>query len=229
MVEPNKYGITQRTEENKTKISTPVVEGILRYRKLLIILAHIVSFAVSLLLSFLITKNMRLSRAWVFYQYPAMLLLSLPIKLVIFALFRQYKCWWRYVGISDLMGITKASLASTAVIVVLWFGILQGDTLRRIQTFQSLTEVGQGVIMLDLFTTIMLLGGLRMMIRMYHEEFLAEMGTTMKRFLIIGAADAGEALLREITRMKVEQYDVVGFVDDDPAKKGMNIHGVSVL
>ena len=83
--------------------------------------------------------------------------------------------------------------------------------------------------MLDLFTTIMILSGLRMIVRLYYEEFNAEVSTGMKHFLIIGAGDAGEALLREIMRMKVEQYDVVGFIDDDPAKQGMSIHGVSVV
>jgi len=64
---------------------------------------------------------------------------------------------------------------------------------------------------------------------MYHEEFLAETSPGLKRFLIVGAGDAGEALLREIMRMRFEQYDVVGFIDDDLAKQGFNIHGISVL
>ena len=93
----------------------------------------------------------------------------------------------------------------------------------------SLTAVSQGVLMLDLFTTVMVLAGLRMLVRMYHEEFLAETSAGLKRFLIVGAGDAGEALLREIMRMRVEQYDVVGFIDDDRKKIGRSIHGVPVL
>jgi FlaA1/EpsC-like NDP-sugar epimerase len=45
----------------------------------------------------------------------------------------------------------------------------------------------------------------------------------------VGAGNAGEALLREIHRMPVAQYEVVGFIDDDPIKKGINIHGIPVL
>jgi len=73
------------------------------------------------------------------------------------------------------------------------------------------------------------LGGLRMGIRLYYEEFRAVESVRLKRFLIIGAGNAGEALLREIHRMPVTQYEVIGFVDDELAKRGINIHGIPIL
>lgn len=228
MPDPEKTVPNAPDEKTSIKASSSVAEGVIRFRRLLIVLAHIAAFAVSLLLAFLLTKNMRLAKEWLVYQYLPMLLIVLPVKLVVFGLLKQYRGWWRYVGISDLMSIAKASLLSTLLIVVLWVGFASIDTLRR--GFDRLADVSQGTIMLDLFTTIMLLGGLRMVIRMYNEEFLSEsIAGGIKRFLIVGAGDAGEALLREIMRMKVEQYEVVGFVDDDPAKLGMSIHGITVL
>ena len=50
-----------------------------------------------------------------------------------------------------------------------------------------------------------------------------------ERLLIIGAEDAGEKMLREIRDNSRLNYEVVGFLDDDPKKKGMGIHGVQVL
>jgi len=47
--------------------------------------------------------------------------------------------------------------------------------------------------------------------------------------LIIGAGDCGEKILREIRDNARIQYNVVGFLDDKPAKIGMKIHGVPVL
>ena len=222
---------TQSPEKNMAEIPNSAMEGILRFRRPLIVLVHILAFATSLMLSFLLITNMQLRRQWLFYQYPILLMCMLPIKLLIFGLFKQYRGWWRYVGISDLIQIVRASLVSTLIIVALWYTMLQVDAVRRSlpQSLASLTGMSQGVLMLDLFTTIMILGGLRMLVRMYHEEFLAEMSGGLKRFLIVGAGDAGEGLLREIMRMKVEQYDVVGFIDDDVAKQGISIHGISVL
>jgi FlaA1/EpsC-like NDP-sugar epimerase len=94
---------------------------------------------------------------------------------------------------------------------------------------RELTTISQAIFILDMFATIVLLGGLRMAVRLYHEEFLTEASGKLKRFLIVGAGNAGEALLRELHRMPVGQYDMIGFIDDDPAKQGMNIHGIPVL
>jgi FlaA1/EpsC-like NDP-sugar epimerase len=99
---------------------TPIPALLLRYRKLLIILAHIVVFAASPFLSFLLIHNMQIRRSWL-QIYPPLLLFVLIIKLPVFALFKQYRGWWRYVGISDLTGIMRASLVSTFIIVALWF------------------------------------------------------------------------------------------------------------
>ena len=302
MPESGTYGRRRRSQAPEVESTSLVVKGLLRYRRSVIILVHVAAFAASLVFAFLLAFDMRLSRAWAMYQYPLLLLVALPVKLVIFGQFRQYKGWWRYVGISDLLGIAKASIACAIVIMFLWYsygwfgkafvsdgaieniqtemaqtrtaiqGAISPDertyfsrrfhNLRGLHNLLEVTRIGQmkeqfeklspeseqyrqleirlteltnlqksleGVIMLDLLTTIMLLSGLRILVRLYHEEFFAETKGPARRFLIIGAGNAGEALLRELVRRKDVQYDVVGFVDDDSAKQGMSIHGITVL
>lgn len=216
-----------KNNEDLAAISPPLPIR-LKLRRPLIILTHIFVFAIALMLSFLMASNMQFKSSWLVEQYPILLALFIIIKLPVFGLSKQYRGWWRYVGISDLIGIAAASLISTFIIVVLWFAMLQ-TPLRHYPGIEKLTEVGQGIFMLDMFFTLLLLSGLRMMIRLYYEEFRTIEGGRLKRFLIIGAGNAGEALLREIHRMPVAQYDVVGFVDDDPLKHGINIHGIPVL
>jgi FlaA1/EpsC-like NDP-sugar epimerase len=50
-----------------------------------------------------------------------------------------------------------------------------------------------------------------------------------KGVIIIGAGDVGEKICREIREDASLKYHVDGFLDDDPAKIGRKIHGISVL
>ncbi len=199
----------------------------LRWRRPLIVVAHVVVFAGALMLAFLLTSDMQFRRRWLVEQYPLLLAFFLPIKLAVFGLFKQYRGWWRYVGISDLFGILRASLVSAMLALAVWFAFLNIPDARR--HVSNLEDFSQAVFMLDMFATILLLAGLRMVVRLYHEEFRTEEAGRLKRLLIVGAGNAGEALLREIHRMAVAEYEVIGFIDDDPAKRGTLIHGLPVL
>jgi len=203
--------------------------ALLRFRKPLIVLAHLFAFAASLLLSFLLTNNMEFRRTWLVEQYPPMLVFFLAVKLPVFALFRLYRGWWRYVGISDLISILRASLVSTLVIVVLWFLVIVRGAGPIHWSFTGMANISQGIFMADMFATVLILAGLRMIIRLYYEEFRTVEAGRLKRFLIVGAGNTGEALLRDIHRMPVAEYEVIGFIDDDPSKQDISIHGIPVL
>jgi FlaA1/EpsC-like NDP-sugar epimerase len=231
MPQPNTIAAARLASDSPASIATPT--GLLRYRKPLTVVAHITVFAASLLLSFLLTNNMRLTTEWLAIQYPLLLVFFLLVKLTVFGLLKQYRGWWRYVGISDLIAIARAALISAVIIVVAWYGCMQAGPIReRIgqnEYLRELTFVAQPLFIFDMFATVLLLGGLRMLIRLYHEEFRTVETGRLKRFLIIGAGNAGEALLREMHRMPVGQYHVTGFIDDDLAKQATTIHGLPIL
>ena len=211
--------------QDRSEFSTAPPAVLLRFRRPLIVIAHIVAFAASLMLSFLVVQNMQFRREWL-DVYPAVLLFFLLVKLPVFGLFKQYRGWWRYVGISDLRGILLASLVSTLIIVVTWLAVGRIDNIRA-SLPAGMERPAEGVCIADIFATVFILGALRIVVRL-HFEGTAEAGR-LKRFLIVGAGNAGESLLREIHRMSVAQYDVAGFIDDDPAKQGTQIHGMPVL
>jgi len=219
--------------QNLPEPSTHPIPMLLRFRRPLIILAHIIAFAASLMLSFLVVHKMQFrppnpNEKWL-HLYLPLLLFFLVVKLTVFGLSKQYRGWWRYVGISDLFGIFRASLISTFIIVALWFIVGRHVDFVRTNLPLGMDRPAEGVCIADMFATVLMLGGLRILIRLHYEEFRTAEAGRLKRFLIVGAGNAGEALLREIHRMPVTQYEVVGFIDDDPVKKGTNIHGIPVL
>jgi len=227
MSETNTNVQPNNKDKDLPEFSTASPTLLLRFRRPMIVLAHIVAFASSLMLSFLVVQNMQFRAEWL-ELYPALLMFFLIIKLSVFGLFKQYRGWWRYVGISDLLGIFGASLISTFIIVVLWFAIGNIPAV-RIYLPSGLERPAEGVCIADMFATVFMLGGLRIIIRLYFEEFRTAEAGRLKRFLIVGAGNAGEALLREILRMPVTQYDVVGLIDDDSVKQGTHIHGIPIL
>jgi FlaA1/EpsC-like NDP-sugar epimerase len=154
------------------------------------------------------------------------------LKLIIFLSFGLYKGMWRYTGLVDLLGVLKASAASSGIIIVMILLIYRFEGFPR------------SVFILDWILTFFFVGGVRILLRLLLAEqakgipsvrqfFGFGNGKTpsrrTKRLLIIGAGNAGEKMLREIKDNPRLNYEVVGFLDDNPKKKGMNIHGVPVL
>ena len=82
----------------------------------------------------------------------------------------------------------------------------------------------RSIAIIESLLLISFLGGIRLLWRILRETIRVKEG---RRVLIIGAGDAGEMIVREMR--KSVDYDPVGFVDSDPRKLGLTIHGVTVL
>jgi FlaA1/EpsC-like NDP-sugar epimerase len=128
---------------------------------------------------------------------------------------------WRYSGMRDLIQLVKAASISTGILVALWVFV------------PSKVVFPRTVVILDWLLSIMLVGGLRFGIRTVREVAVASAapasGVPKRRILVLGAGDAGEMLMRDITRTHARRYEPIGFLDDNTAKHGALIHGVPVL
>ena len=51
----------------------------------------------------------------------------------------------------------------------------------------------------------------------------------LKRVLVVGAGEAGNSIIKEISGSRFVNMHIVGFVDDDKSKIGKYMHGVKVL
>ena len=168
--------------------------------------------------------------------YEAFLLKAFPLvivtKLLSFYFFDLYRGMWRYTSIADLLNVIKASSVSSLFIV----SFILFST--RFYGFS------RSIFVIDWCFTIILISGFRLSVRLYFDfesngkpwETVSrilrlhrgEINPESRRLIIIGAGDCGEKIYREIHDNARLRYTVVGFLDDDPEKVGMKIHGIPV-
>jgi FlaA1/EpsC-like NDP-sugar epimerase len=144
-------------------------------------------------------------------------LIVLISKGVVFFFSRLYRSIWKYASLADGFEIFKTvSLAS----VVALFALL---TMREHQHFSRV------IFMLDWGILLSLLMASRLMWRVYREMYVLPRRQSGPKTLIVGAGEAGSQLLREIRKSREANFNVIGFIDDDPRKVGMRLNGMPVL
>jgi UDP-GlcNAc:undecaprenyl-phosphate/decaprenyl-phosphate GlcNAc-1-phosphate transferase len=139
------------------------------------------------------------------------------VKMATLLVMGVYRGIWRYTSVDDLINIAKAIIIGS---------ILSMLALLFKFRFESLSRT---VFILDAMLLLLMLAGSRMAFRLFRQLLPAAKAREGCRVLIYGAGDAGELLLRELLNNRELQYAPVGFVDDDPNKKGKVIHGLRVF
>jgi len=168
-----------------------------------------------------------------FKSFKVVLPLILIVKIISFYFFDLYRGMWRYTSIADLLNVIKAtSISSLLVISLVLFST-------------SFIGFPRSVFVIDWCLSILFISGFRLGVRLYFEHeskrkpWRAALETLFgssrrkipgsKNLVIIGAGDCGEKIYREIRDNAALRYNVVGFLDDNPAKVGMKIHGIPVV
>lgn len=127
---------------------------------------------------------------------------------------------WHKVGIRDMVALLRvAAFLGVSLLVV---KLLTGD----------LVAVPKSVLLMYPSLVLLFLSIPRLLSRYLFEEKGRKMAGQYggrQRVLIVGAGDAGAAIVREIFRHPEMNIRPVGFVDDDPAKQGVIIMGLRVL
>jgi FlaA1/EpsC-like NDP-sugar epimerase len=131
------------------------------------------------------------------------------------ALFNLLDGYWRYTGVKDIEDIIKSvALGSAGIVIVTRFVF-------------GLKTVPISIYILEAVLTTTLLSGVRLACRcQLNRTARRRKGDTGKRVLVVGAGDAGESLIRQLSR---GGYAPVGCIDDNPAKANYSVHGVPVL
>jgi FlaA1/EpsC-like NDP-sugar epimerase len=150
-------------------------------------------------------------------------------SLVVFTLFRLELKQWRYTSSRDYLGILQAVVANTAALLA--FVAITHPVTEPSHSGEVTVSVPTGVIAMYFLLTLALIGGARFVARIVYERPLRGFRARgdARRVLIVGAGEGGRLVLREVLRNPQLGLAPVGFVDDDPLKRGIRIDGVKVL
>ncbi len=140
-------------------------------------------------------------------------------KLIVFAIAGLYQKWWRYVSGRDFVFIFRAVAISSALLVIA-FAIVNpfGHRLPR------------SVEVIDFMLTLILIAGARLLVRLIIERPSKGSRVPRHEVLVVGAGKGGQMVVREMRLNPALGATAIGFVDDDPRKRGMRMNGgVKVL
>jgi FlaA1/EpsC-like NDP-sugar epimerase len=154
------------------------------------------------------------------------LLGSMPVLV----LARVYQRRWRYSGQRDYEAVVRA------IIAIVLLTVVAIEVLRPVHRYPHRSAVAvvlpNGVIVLFALLSLVFLVGVRAISRsLYERRPLAAFRGGRKgerSVLIAGAGEGGRMVVREIMRNRELGLAPVGFLDDDPQKRGLRFDGVRV-
>jgi FlaA1/EpsC-like NDP-sugar epimerase len=172
-------------------------------------------FAVSGIIAFFLRFDLSLPPGELTHLVYALLVWSI-VKNAAFWMTRLDRGGWRFVSLHDLPRLAMGNLLGSflGTFVILWIGP---------------HGFPRSIYILDLLVCSLLTVGVRLATRIFMEASKFNSSADMKRTVIYGAGDAGVSLLVEIGHNPSLPYHVIGFIDDDPKKAHLVIHGAKIL
>lgn len=139
--------------------------------------------------------------------------------LIMMDLNKMYTRVWRYAGMKEVVSVVMAATAGAILFYLLtwWMGVTLP---RSIYIISYVLSIG------GLSVTRMLLH----YVSIQRSKIVNKLDQSDENpTLIIGAGDAGAILARELDYYHKENHKIVGFIDDDEAKKGQILSGFPIL
>jgi lipopolysaccharide/colanic/teichoic acid biosynthesis glycosyltransferase len=141
------------------------------------------------------------------------------VRLPIFIHFGFYYVLIRHLALYDIKRVFKG----VALASITWVTV----------AFLSGLAVGyaRGVFLIDWFCLTTLLIGYRALVKKLYLRYKVKASSNAEktRVLIWGAGDCGELCLRFLQKERQLSYEIIGFIDDDPNKRGKRLGGVKIL
>jgi FlaA1/EpsC-like NDP-sugar epimerase len=137
-----------------------------------------------------------------------------------------YRHIWRYISLNDVTVLTFAAALPSMTLVLARLFLTESHQLWR---------VPYSVIVIDFLLAVGGTTALRVFHRAWFErneskgEANPRVDSSKVNVLLVGAGLAGIMVAREARKEKNLNWNLVGFVDDDPKKLNTTIHGIKVI
>ena len=184
-------------------------------RSLSVLCAHLALAALSYSAAVFLSAQMR-GATWAIEVLRYTLAFAIFSRFAASLTFHLYRRSFRHSSLPDAMAIAKAVIAGDAVLAL--FVLLQFQRLR----------VPPAVFLMDAAFLQLLWCGLHFGARFIRRP-LHGTGKRGKRMIIVGAGDAGLAILKEFAFSPLTLGQVVALVDDDPKKWHRVFYGARVM
>lgn len=213
--------------EYKMMIEKDIHKKILRKthvkRRLLFFTADIFLISMAMYSSFWLRFNGEIPSQYI-DSLPFYVFLALLFKMSFLILYNLYDISWRFVSLDILVKTFKSVSVGCLTMGVFYYLI-------RLTPFFEYAPLPRSVLLIDFILSLLFIGTLRASKRILEEglQNTLKKGKDKTKILVIGAGSAGEQIVRDIIRKPKSDYVPVGFIDDDPSKLNITIHGVKVL
>jgi FlaA1/EpsC-like NDP-sugar epimerase len=139
----------------------------------------------------------------------------LAAKLIVFRIFSLRDLSWKYLSFDDLLRLAAANFAASLCVAAVGYWRWQGAFPRSIYV-------------LDWLLSLALMALTRAASRLWFDGKGSSVAHS-RRILIYGAGKAGRIVLSDIRAHRELAVQVVGFLDDDPAKRHLRLSGLRVV
>lgn len=193
-----------------------------RIRNRFVLLADLLIIVLSILVSFVLRLEYAPDFVRIYLEGALYLCtLALVIKPAAFYFFGLYRRLWIYASINELKLIAVAVTTSSILVAILF------STIKAL--FWPSIGFPRSVLIIDWIISVILIGGSRFIYRIAAESKRAPQNGRVRKVIVVGAGDAGAIMVKEMLRNSQINLQPVGFLDDDPAKKGHALLGLPVF
>lgn len=152
------------------------------------------------------------------------------LQYCVLMLFGVHRFAWRYVGLREATRILVASISSSAILFAM--RLAAGEVWATEATLRQ-AVIPIGVLAINFVLGFLGIAGVRIARRVIGERADTDRRRIGQKAsvqtVLVGAGQAGVAVARELAQRPDLGLFPVGFLDDDPSKKGTIIHGLVVL